>query len=235
MISAAELVVAGLATWQIVEIWHHSSLFAGVRARVELMDVEGARGRLRELLSCPFCLSVWVGGLVALVTALPLPAVGWEQAGWGVGGFFVGLVLVFGVLWVLGVMMMITEYRQKKRMWYTWVYEVAVYAAGVAALTGAAWGAWEVTPPGTVEGMWFLGLGAAKVTVLGFALSRLANLGNDLTRHWCRTPRLNKLDHLGDGDDTSPTAEEKQDVGPPPAAIPGPGHWGGTPGGTPPV
>lgn len=48
------LIVAALATWQIVEIWHHSSLMAPARSIVELWD-----NKLGELLRCPFCLSVW--------------------------------------------------------------------------------------------------------------------------------------------------------------------------------
>ena len=50
------LLVAAVATWQIVEIWHHSLLFANARSYVELMD-----NRIGELLTCPFCLSNWVG------------------------------------------------------------------------------------------------------------------------------------------------------------------------------
>ena len=50
------LIVAALATWQIVEIWHHSLLMAPLRSRAEMWD-----NKLGELLSCPFCLSVWVG------------------------------------------------------------------------------------------------------------------------------------------------------------------------------
>tara|TARA_Y100000004_G_scaffold183199_1_gene230757 strand:+ start:461 stop:790 length:330 start_codon:yes stop_codon:yes gene_type:complete len=49
------LIIAALATWQIVEIWHHSSLMAGPRSLVEMWD-----NKLGELLSCPFCLSPWV-------------------------------------------------------------------------------------------------------------------------------------------------------------------------------
>lgn len=49
------LVVAALATWQIIEIWHHSSLLAPLRARTEMWT-----GKLGELLVCPFCLSPWV-------------------------------------------------------------------------------------------------------------------------------------------------------------------------------
>jgi hypothetical protein len=50
------LLIAALATWQIVEIWHHSLLMAPLRARTEMWN-----NKLGELLSCPFCLSVWVG------------------------------------------------------------------------------------------------------------------------------------------------------------------------------
>lgn len=123
-ITLVELVVAALAVWQVVEIWHHSALFAPLRARAELLE-----GKAGELLRCPFCLSVWVGLAVGLVVLLP-----------------------------------------------------------------AVWWAWP-----------------AKLAVLGFALSRAANLGNDLTRKWCRTPQANKLDHVGDGDDDTTPPGEKQE------------------------
>lgn len=50
-----ELVICALITWQVVEIYHHSALFATVRARMDLVD-----GLLGELHRCPWCLSVWV-------------------------------------------------------------------------------------------------------------------------------------------------------------------------------
>lgn len=56
-----ELIVAALATWQIVEIWHHSLLMAPLRSRTEMWN-----NKLGELLSCPFCLSVWVALACAL-------------------------------------------------------------------------------------------------------------------------------------------------------------------------
>lgn len=59
------LVVAALAAWQAVEVWHHGSIFASWRARVEAWPGEGVRGWLGELLLCPFCLSVWVGTAAA--------------------------------------------------------------------------------------------------------------------------------------------------------------------------
>lgn len=59
-----ELFVAALATWQIVEIWHHSTLMAPLRARTEMWQ-----NKLGELLGCPWCFSVWVGLVCGLVLA----------------------------------------------------------------------------------------------------------------------------------------------------------------------
>jgi hypothetical protein len=66
--STVELIVAALATWQIVEIWRHSPLFANWRSITEMWD-----NKLGELLGCPWCLSVWVGFLCA--SALRLTSV----------------------------------------------------------------------------------------------------------------------------------------------------------------
>lgn len=57
-----QLLIAALATWQVVEIVHHGSIFAKQRAKWELMDTFAS-----QLLLCPFCLSVWVGVLLAAV------------------------------------------------------------------------------------------------------------------------------------------------------------------------
>ena len=103
-----DLVIAALATWQIVEIWHHSSIMAGPRARVETWS-----NNIADLLSCPFCLSVWVGLLS--IALLQLDA-----------------------------------------------------------------------PEGTI---WAVLVGLLKLPVWAFAVSRLANLGNDLTKKYCRTPK----------------------------------------------
>lgn len=56
------IIIAGLATWQIVEIWHHSMLLAPLRSRTEMWD-----NKLGELLGCPFCLSVWIGWLTLTI------------------------------------------------------------------------------------------------------------------------------------------------------------------------
>jgi hypothetical protein len=55
-----------LATWQAVEVWHHSSLFASARAYFEATD-----SALSHLLACPFCLSLWVGLACSAVSLLP--------------------------------------------------------------------------------------------------------------------------------------------------------------------
>jgi len=60
------LLVTALATWQIVEVWHHSLLMARPRAAAELWD-----NKLGELLSCPWCLSVWAGAACTILSALP--------------------------------------------------------------------------------------------------------------------------------------------------------------------
>lgn len=59
------LVVAALAVWEILEIWHHSALMASWRARAELLE-----GKLGELLRCMFCMSPWTSAAVLL-------AMGW--------------------------------------------------------------------------------------------------------------------------------------------------------------
>jgi hypothetical protein len=50
------LLLAAFATWQVIEIWHHSSLFAEQRARLELYN-----NYFSNLLLCPWCFSVWIG------------------------------------------------------------------------------------------------------------------------------------------------------------------------------
>ena len=66
-----EITIAALATWEIIEIWHHSLLFAPLRSRVELWE-----NKLGELLGCPFCLAPWVGALSVSILC------GAELLGW---------------------------------------------------------------------------------------------------------------------------------------------------------
>jgi len=115
------VVVAALATWQAVEVWRHGAVAASWRARVEAIDPASRRWfvrQLRAVLTCPYCLSVWVGLATTAVLALPRP-----------------------------------------------------------------------TPEGVVSGLAWAAVGVAKLFVVGLAVSRVANLGNDLTWAWCRTPR----------------------------------------------
>lgn len=80
------LVLAALAAWQAVEVWHHGSIFATRRATVQTWPDEGVRGWLKQLLTCPFCLSVWVGTAVAAVIVADLPAgEGWHHWVWFLG------------------------------------------------------------------------------------------------------------------------------------------------------
>lgn len=128
-----DLIVGGLATWQIVEIWHHSSLFANWRARTEMLT-----GELGELFACPFCLSAWVGFMCAMA------------------------------------------------LWYKHPTEI------------------HGTYSFLRVGFWVAMLGI-KTFIYGLAVARLANLGNDLTHHRCRTVRHNNLD-------PSPTGSDSQKV-----------------------
>lgn len=55
--------LAVLANWQLVETWHHGSIFETPRAWVE-----AHRGSWwAELLLCPFCLSHWTGLTLTIV------------------------------------------------------------------------------------------------------------------------------------------------------------------------
>lgn len=74
--SLTELIIAALAVWEIVEIYHHSHIAAGLRARAELTE-----GKLHTLLTCPFCMSPYVAWLVC---ALMLCVTHWlgTVAGW---------------------------------------------------------------------------------------------------------------------------------------------------------
>ncbi len=73
------IIVAALAAWQIVEIWRHSKLMAPLRSRTEMWD-----NWLGELLSCPFCLSVWVSLFCLL---------GLELTDYGLAGYTLSLMI----------------------------------------------------------------------------------------------------------------------------------------------
>ena len=62
-----DLLLVSLFTWAVVEVIHHGSLFAEIRAYADAAD-----GRLKELLGCPFCLSHWVGILGTVLAALAI-------------------------------------------------------------------------------------------------------------------------------------------------------------------
>lgn len=117
MFSLLELFVAVFATWEIVEIYRHSLLFADRRSKMETRV-----DRLGDLFQCNFCLAPWVGLLCLLIlTTEHIPE---------------GNDILDGLRRV------------------TRVLRLPLYA---------------------------------------FAVARLANLGNDLTYRYCRTPKHDKL------------------------------------------
>lgn len=63
-----QLMIVALATWQAVEIWNHSALFAERRARAEANT-----NFISRLLTCPFCLSVWVAFVLSICTTFIVP------------------------------------------------------------------------------------------------------------------------------------------------------------------
>lgn len=108
-----DLLVCSLATWHAVEVWHHGSIFASARARLELTD--GWFSWFANLMLCPFCLTV------------------------------------HAAVWIT--------------VWYVATDEL----------------------PNTVY--W-------RLPVFGLAIARCANLANDISHKWCRTPRA--IFELGD-------------------------------------
>ncbi len=60
--SPLAILVLALATWQAVEIWRHSTLFVGERAYWQSREDSW----LGRMLSCPWCLSVWVAAVLVL-------------------------------------------------------------------------------------------------------------------------------------------------------------------------
>jgi hypothetical protein len=111
------LFIAALAVWHVVEVWHHSSLFAGWRAWFEVQD-----NLLARMVLCPFCLSMWVA---FLATPFAMPKI-----------------------------------------------EPAKPFGGDAL----AW-------------VWYATQSAGFMLLVAFAIARLANLGNDLSHSYCRTPK----------------------------------------------
>ncbi len=69
--SVTTLAIAAFATWEIIEIWHHSALFASWRARIELWDGR-VTGKLNQLLGCPFCMAPWTALVCLLLLMLPI-------------------------------------------------------------------------------------------------------------------------------------------------------------------
>lgn len=140
------LLIAALAVWHVVEVFHHGSVFATVRARLELSERFFAR-----MMLCPFCLSVWAA---FVATPFALPRI--EP----------------------------TKHFDDQPLVWAWY---------------------------GLHGFGFMAM-------VAFAIARLANLGNDLTSEWCRTPGRKGL-----GPDSNSTIEKSDEQPERPAAGPGPG------------
>lgn len=59
------LLLVALAIWELLEIWHHSTLLVRFRARVELW-----KGWAGSLLNCMFCLAPWAAMVLTTLLAV---------------------------------------------------------------------------------------------------------------------------------------------------------------------
>ncbi len=58
-----DLVTIALASQQVIEIWNKGTIFAELRAEIEIKE-----GFFPELLQCPFCQGPWVAGILVLIS-----------------------------------------------------------------------------------------------------------------------------------------------------------------------
>lgn len=189
-INLVEVLVASLAVWEIIEIWKHSALLAAWRARAELLE-----GNWNLLFHCGFCMTPWVSWAVCLaVVACPTDKLVSSEA---VGeGLWLGLFLLSVAATVLLAVRAFRGMRAWKKdlagtRWemmpiFLWLTAVAM---GLFTFAHTLVGLLTAT---ACYGIFFMTASFLKLTVLGFAVARLANLGNDLTHAWCRTPRENR-------------------------------------------
>lgn len=197
MMTITDLVVCALAVWQAVEVWHHSELMATWRAKMEVRD-----GFVAAVAKCPYCLSVWVGFAAAFLVMVTPPAVP-EWHAIGQGATMIVLVLALVLFWyglfrglnpTAKIAMNLFEGRGARTAAGT-VAVAVIIAFWVAGVVGHAYAWRTLDRDAGWFGVWFWAIMPAKLFVWGLAVSRLANLGNDLTRKWCRTPR----DFQGEG------------------------------------
>lgn len=101
-LSCWELLFLAVAVRQTVMLWLKGSLFAGMRARLEL--VEGpVKGSLAELLLCSFCLRPWISGVLLIaVMCNRVDGVTWQSA----------VSLTVGVLVVSGWSVLVDDFLE---------------------------------------------------------------------------------------------------------------------------
>lgn len=71
-----KLLIIFLATWSVVEIVHHGSLFGKLRStwlKWGMEEENTVKHFIGNLMSCPFCFSVWVGLFFGLTYFLTWP------------------------------------------------------------------------------------------------------------------------------------------------------------------
>ncbi len=170
-----ELLIAALATWEIVEIWHHSDLMAPWRARAELVE-----NKLGKVLTCMFCLSPWVA-MVTVILSLPSVVTPPEP-----------MQVVCGVaLNVAALLSMFVTYHCVKMLITVWPMYWLVFWSFCTGLFFNAFLLSLVYALSTVDnlvaGYWAI-VTLLKLAMCAFAVARLANFFNDVSHNITRTP-----------------------------------------------
>jgi hypothetical protein len=76
MDALGNILVAALATWQLVDIIRHAAIAAPIRLWAQAAADSGGRWAfVGKLLLCPYCLSHWVAAAFVLALASPLSPV----------------------------------------------------------------------------------------------------------------------------------------------------------------
>lgn len=73
MDALSTIVVAALATWQLVDVIHHSVIARPIRLWAQAaVDSGGRLALVGKAIQCPYCLSHWVAGACVLALISPL-------------------------------------------------------------------------------------------------------------------------------------------------------------------
>lgn len=193
-----ELLIAALATWEIVEIWHHSELLSPWRARIELME-----NKLGKLLTCMFCLTPWVA-LVVVIFSLPSSTDSPSATGAFYGGLLGGVILGSVGVAYHWISMIVT-------VWPIFWTRLWVFLIGFFFLSGLLALGYTLITPDNLIGLWWSFVVMVKLAISAFAVARLANFFNDVTHSITRTPnQTGWWQHQMGGDPKTGFEEEEQ-------------------------